>query len=168
VSEHLSSLSLDEVAAGLSTGAPHLATCAECRARVAERQAFAAQFVARPRAKQQLAAFAPPRPREHWLRVVVAVAVPLAAAIALVVLSPRGGVVEPEPQTRLKGAPSVTLRDASGNAVTRASPGQQLTLSVGAPGFSRVTVTARTHDGKAETLFSGGIEGDTRVDLLQL
>ncbi|MFZ5440423.1 MAG: hypothetical protein ACOZQL_10460 [Myxococcota bacterium] len=164
MSDHLSPLALDEVAAGLSTGEPHLATCAGCRAKVDARRAANAAFLARPEARRKLEQLAPPRrsPAPRLLALVV----PLAAALALVFFWPRGAPTEPA--ERLKGAPAVSLRDAAGNAVTAATVGQQLTLSVAAAGFSQVTIVSRAPDGGHETLFSGGIEGDGRVDLLQL
>ncbi len=164
MSDHLSSLELDEVASGLSAGPPHLASCAECRARVSAVKQQNAALLARPEAKRQREALLPAAPRRSTLRL-VAVLVPLAAALALFFVWPRPATPTGD---RIKGAPSVVLLDDHGNAVTHARPGQQLTLAVGAPGFKRVAIFTTGTDGGREPLWAGSIEDGPRVQLMQL
>ncbi len=160
MSDHLSALALDELAAGLTPDEPaHLATCAPCRDRLAALRAANATFLAQPKAKAQLDRLAPPR-RLPWGRLV---ALPLAAALALFVLWPR-----PPTGDLIKGAPTVVLLDAAGNVVKEAKPGQRLDLAVGAPGFHRVTVYATGPDGKREQLYSGAIGDAARTTVMQL
>jgi hypothetical protein len=161
VSEHLSALQLDEVVAGLGEAPPHLATCAQCAARVATLKAESAALLARPEAKEQLARLAPPAPRRSVLVPFLALAA--AAAIALFFAWPRE-----VPEDRLKGAPSVVLLDPAGNAVTHAAAGSRLTLAVGAAGFQRVEVFAVDSEGKKEALYSGEVAAGARVPLTQL
>lgn len=160
MSEHLTALQLDEVVAGLGEAPPHLATCAQCLARVAALKAQSAAFLARPEAKRQLEALSPP-PRRSLMAPILALAA--AAAIALFFAWPRE-----VPEERLKGAPSVVLLDSAGNTVTHASPGSRLTLAVGAAGFQRVEVFAIDAAGKKEPLYSGKVAAGARVPLAQL
>lgn len=159
MSEHLSALQLDEVAAGLSPAPEHVAACSQCSSQLGALRAQSAAFLARPEAKRQVEALAPaPRRRSFlWL------AVPLAAGIALSFAWPRE-----VPEDRLKGSPTVVLLDGAGNAVTHAAPGTQLTLAVGAAGFSRVQVFAVDAEGKQESLYSGAVAAGARVPLTQL
>lgn len=165
MSDHLSPLALDEVAAGLSSGEPHLSGCEACRAKVAELKASNAALVARPEAGRQLGALLPAEKKNNLLRIFAVVA-PLAAGLVLFFAWPTAP--QPGDGDRLKGAPTISLRDAQGNAVTKATPGQRLTLSVGAAGFSRVTVSSTAADGGHETLFSGGVESGAQVGLMEL
>ena len=162
MSEHLSSLQLDEVAAGLGPAPAHLVGCVECSERVAALKKERAAFLARPEARQQLERLAPAPPRRSFLRV-LAIAVPLAAGLTLLLAWPRAPV-----EDRIKGAPTIALLDEAGNAVTHAAPGTKLMLAVGAAGFSSVTVTAVDATGKKDTLFSGPVAAGARVPLMQL
>lgn len=145
--EHLSSLVLDEVAAGLPVppeATAHLAFCDACRARLDDvkraREAAAASPASTPVLERLLARaeapVAPPKPKLRWLHV-AAVALPLAAGLALLVVNP---IRQPVDDARLKGAPSVELLNEAGAPVTRAKPGETLTLAVGGGGFTHVVV----------------------------
>ena len=162
MSEHLSALQLDEVVAGLGEPPAHLASCAQCAARLSALKAESAAFLARPEAKKQLEVLAPAPPRRLSLVPIVALAA--AAAVALFFAWPRGGA----PEDRIKGAPSVVLLDAAGNSVTHASPGSRLTLAVGGAGFQTVEVFATDAEGKKESLYSGNVAAGARVPLTQL
>ncbi|MCC6335816.1 MAG: hypothetical protein IT380_17705 [Myxococcales bacterium] len=147
MSEHLSALVLDEAAAGLAVPAEasaHLSSCEACRARLGELQASRAAVAGSPAAARTLdkllaKAEAPTAKRGLRLVHVAAVALPLAAALALLVFNPirPGG-----DDTRLKGAATVELLDAQGRAVTKAKPGETLTLAVGGAGYSHAVVVA--------------------------
>jgi hypothetical protein len=161
VSEHLSSLQVDEIAAGLSPVPEHVVQCAACAQQLEAIKAQNAAFLARPQAKAQVARLSEP-PRRSFLRI-AAVAVPLAAGIALFFAMPADRPVE-----RIKGAASVVLLDASGQPVTRAVPGQKLTLAVGSGGAARAKVSAVDAQGKTEVLFDGPIAAGARVPLMEL
>lgn len=162
MSEHLSALQLDELAAGLAPAPEHLAGCPGCSARLEALRQERAAFLARPEARQQLERLAPPPQRRPFLRG-LALVVSLAAGLALFLAWPRAPV-----EDRLKGAPTVALLDETGNAVTHAAPGTKLTLAVGTGGFPRVRVFALDAQGKKEPLYSGPVAAGARVPLLQL
>ena len=157
MSEHLSALQLDEVAAGVAPRPAHLEHCGSCRDRLEERQRADVALLQSPEAKRRLAALVS-RAQEpagvaaspaRWRRVVL-LAAPLAAGLALFLAWPRDSLTD---GTRLKGAPTVMLLDGSNRQVVRAAPGQMLTLVVGSGGFSHGAVFAIDANGKAETLW---------------
>lgn len=160
MSEHLSALQLDELAAGLGTAPAHLASCAECSRRLATLRAESAAFLARPEAKRQLEALAPAPPRRSFVPILMLAA---AAGLALFFAWPKE-----VQEDRLKGAPTVVLLDEAGNAVTHTTPGARLTLAVGAAGYARVEVFAVDAEGKKESLYAGPVAAGARVPLTQL
>ncbi len=150
MSEHLSSLALDEAA----TGAPfeaadrdHLAGCAQCQTAVQERQALNARLLATPQAQamrarllgrpvqQQPAAVA----RATLVRRVVLTALPLAAAIGLFFTA--GFQARPDDGDRIKGSVSVGVL-LDGRLTGRAKVGAKVTVAVGAAGHGLVSVFA--------------------------
>lgn len=156
MSEHLSSLQLDEVAAGLAPAPEHLTGCAECAAKLSALKTQNAAFLALPRAQAQLKSMAIEKPQRRamlWL-------VPLAAAIAIGVFVQRDDASE-----RLKGRASIVLLDSKNEPVTEASVGQKLTLAVGGAGAKSVKVVEVE---TGETIFSGAIAQGARVPLMQL
>ena len=159
MTDHLSALVLDEVAAGLVPAPEHLASCAECRSRLDALRAQNAAFLALPRAQAQRQSLLTARTTRAPL---VAVALALAAAVALFFVVPRTA------DTRIKGAPEVVLLDAQGQAVSHAMVGATLTLAVGGAGFSQVTVTARGTDGASAVLYEGPLRAGARVPLTTL
>lgn len=162
MSDHLTSLQLDEIAAGLGTEPAHLGACPRCSKRLAELRAEHGAFLSRPEAKRQMEALAPAPNRRSFIRF-LGVAAPLAAGLAILLAWPR-----PPPEDRLKGAPALFLLDQAGRPVNQAAAGERLTLAVGSGGFPRVTVYAVAADGKQETLWSGPIQAGARVPLAQL
>lgn len=162
MSEHLSPLQLDELAAGLAPAPPHLAECPACTDRLAKLQAQNAAFLARPEAKAQLEGLAPAPPRRSVVRW-LALAAPLAAGLALFLAWP-----EQPREDRLKGSPTVVLLDEQGVVVTRAKVGQKLTLAVGGAGFPRVLVYAVDAQGARTQLYAGELAAGARVPLMQL
>ena len=161
MSEHLSSLRLDEIAAGLVLPPAHLASCEDCTRGLELLQKERAAFLARPEAARQLEKLAPLPQRRSFLRVLV-IAVPLAAGLALFLTWPRG------PEERIKGSPTVMLLNEAGNVVTHASPGEKLTLAVGSAGFPRVEVFASDARGNKEPLYSGDVASGALVPLTRL
>lgn len=161
MSQHLSALQLDELAAGLAEVPAHLASCPECTGRLEALRKEQSAFLSRPEAKRQLEQLAP-APRRTFLRV-LAIAVPLAAGLALFLAWPSAPV-----EDRLKGAPTVLLLDEGGNSVTHAPPGSKLTLAVGSAGRRTVEVFAVDEGGKRELLYSGEVAAGARVPLTQL
>lgn len=162
MSEHLSALQLDEIAAGLAAAPEHLTGCAPCTQRLEALQAQHAAFLARPEAKRQLERLAPAPTRRSVVRW-LAVAAPLAAGLALLLAWPGE-----QPSDRIKGAPTVMLLDEQGTPVTRARVGQTLTLAVGSAGFTKVRVFAIDAAGAREDLFAGPVAAGARVPLRQL
>lgn len=156
MSEHLSSLQLDEVAAGLASPPEHLTSCADCTSKLAALKTQNAAFLSMPRAQSQMKSIAVEKPKRRavlWL-------VPLAAAIAIGVFVQRDDSSE-----RLKGIASIVLLDTKGESVTEASVGQRLTLAVGGAGAKSVKVV----DGDTgEEIFSGPIAQGARVPLMEL
>ena len=163
MSEHLSPLQLDEVAAEVGAVPEHLATCAACTQKVVVLRTERLEFMSRPEAKRQLEKFAPAAPKKSSFLRVLAVALPLAAGVALVFAWQRAPV-----EDRIKGAPTVMLLDEKGNAVTQAAPGAKLTLVVGAAGYPRVEVFAVDEKGQRSPLFAGNVAPGARVPLMQL
>ena len=163
MSEHLSALQLDEVAAEAGPLPEHLATCALCLQKVEVLRAESLGFLSRPEARRQLEKLAPaPAKRSSFLRV-LAVALPLAAGLALFLNWQRAPV-----EDRIKGSPTVMLLDEKGDAVTQAAPGTKLTLVVGAAGYPRVEVFAIDAAGQRLPLFAGNVAPGARVPLMQL
>lgn len=162
MSEHLSALELDELAAGLMVAPQHLATCEACARKLQALQQQHAAFLARPEAKRQLEQLAPSAPRRTFLRG-LAIALPLAAGLALFFAWPRGPV-----EDRIKGAPTLMLLNEAGKVVTHAAPGDRLTLAVGSAGFSRVEVFAVDGNGLEEPLYSGDVASGALVPLMRL
>lgn len=162
MTEHLSALQLDEVAAGLAPAPEHLASCSECSKQLAQLRAESAAFLARPEAQRQLGQLLPPPRRRPLLRL-LAIALPLAAVLALLLSWPRAPV-----EDRIKGTPTVMLLDGTGSPVTHAAPGTKLTLVVGAAGFPRVTVFTIAEDGTKEPLYAGAVAAGARVPLMKL
>lgn len=162
MSEHLSSLQLDELTAGLAPRPDHLERCEACSRKLEALRAEQAAFLSRPEAKRQLEALTPPPARRSFLRV-LAVAVPLAAGLVLFFAWPRAGEAD-----RIKGAPKVMLLDDRGIPVTHAAPGSRLTLAVGNAGFSSVEVFAVDARGNKETLYSGDVASGALVPLTRL
>lgn len=162
MTEHLSALQLDELAAGLTTPPEHLASCPQCLKQLAQLRAESAAFLARPEAQQQLGRLLPP-PQRRPLGRLLAIALPLAAVLALLLTWPKAPV-----EDRIKGAPTVMLLDGTGNPVTHAAPGTKLTLVVGSAGFPRVTVFTLAEDGTREPLYAGPVAAGARVPLMKL
>lgn len=161
MSEHLSALQLDEIAAGLAQPPEHVTGCAVCAKKLESLRAQHAAFMERAEAKLQVAKLTAPPNRSFW-RIAAAVAVPLAAAFAIFFLVPR------DDGTRIKGAPTVMLLDAKGTAVTSAKPGDKLTLAVGSGGATKVKVSADDGHGRKDVLFDGPIAAGARVPLMEL
>lgn len=146
MSEHLSALVLDEVAAGLAPPAEaqtHLASCDDCRAKLetlkASREAVAASAKSKAVLQHLLTRTEAPAPKKGLRLVhVAAIALPLAAVLALLVFNP----IRPAEDSRFKGAASVELLDAQGTPVTRAKVGDTLTLAVGGAGYRYAAVVA--------------------------
>lgn len=157
MSEHVSQLVLDELLAGAPPNA-HVEGCAECRARLealkTEAGASRASFAyARTRARVT----AEPAAATPW-RWVVALLLPLAAAL-LFFLIPRG--VEPQTGERLKGTASVDFITRDGISVTEVRPGTRLKLKIGAAGFSHALVLAVEDTGSIEQLWPDAGADDT-------
>lgn len=153
---HPSPLVLDEVAADLAPAPPHLASCLECQEKLERLKAARHAFLAKPQAQQLLEKLhrAPARRTQRRLFKVAAVAAPLAVAAGLLLfLHGPSTNDELDPSIRIKGAPAVLLLDAAGRSVTRASPGQTLTLAVGAAGYSHAAVFSVDASGKRQTLW---------------
>lgn len=155
MSEHLSPLALDELAVGDATDAAkaHLDDCASCRLKLDAVRAAALQVTSMPAFEQTLAALEQPKPAatpapgtRRRLLTLVAVAVPLAAALVFFVLSPRDGGI------RLKGAPSLELLAKDG-PVTSGWPGEMVTLAVGGAGHSHALVFSIDESGTVSRLW---------------
>ncbi|MDP1921651.1 MAG: zf-HC2 domain-containing protein [Myxococcales bacterium] len=172
MSEHLSPLALDELAVGDPNDAAkaHLDGCASCRLKLDAVKAAALQVRSMPGFEQTFAALdterpavAPPKkPRRLW-PALVAVAVPLAAALVFLVMSPR------DDGSRLKGAPTVELL-LKDQPVTTARPGDTVTLAVGGAGKTHVLVLAVDASGVVSRLWpqepqSAPIGAGARVSL---
>lgn len=163
MSEHLSALQLDEQASGAAVD-PHLASCAECTARLEVLKQQRAAFLARADAQafaQKLVTrhAAPPPSRASRAFLLLA---PLAASLLIFFLWPRG---EPGDGQRIKGAPMVMLLDARGTPVTTARVGDELSLALRFSGNEprQVTVTVIAADGKREPLWSGAVQPNERA-----
>ena len=171
MSEHLSPLVLDELAVGDPNDAAkaHLEGCASCRARLEEVKAAALQVMSMPRFEQTFAALEthapvvtplPKKARRLW-PALVAVAVPLAAALVFLVMSPS------DDGTRLKGTPTIELL-LNDRPVTKARPGETVTLAVGSVGKAHALVIAVDSSGTVSRLWpqedsSGAIAFGARV-----
>lgn len=159
MTEHLSNLELDELAAGLESApgrSAHAEQCEDCRRRLAGRRTQSESLMASVEARRVLSGLRGPDAREapearpapkarRWLW--GAPLVPVAVALA-VVLWP-----EPPAPVRLKGAPTVALLDSSGRAVTQARVGERVRLAVGGAGLSRVVVLAVDERGEPARLW---------------
>lgn len=172
MSEHLSPLALDELAVGDPNDAAkaHLDECGSCRAKLDAVRAAALQVRAMPAFEQTFASLEteppvvaplPMKSRRLW-PALVAVAVPLAAALVFLVLSP------PD-DTRLKGAPTVELL-LKAQPVTTAKPGDTVTLAVGGAGETHALVLAIDASGAVSRLWprdpqSAPIAAGARVPL---
>jgi hypothetical protein len=167
--EHLSALELDEQATG-AVVSPHLASCAECTAKVAARKAEAAAFLLRPDAKAMANAIVERHAKPETTRVpkLVLVLGPLAAALLLFFAWPRAE----QPIDRIKGTAAVFLLDETGTPVTTAKPRQELVLAVRVPGDEhervKVQVTSIEPDGGREALYGGTVEANGRAQLMKL
>ncbi|MBM4781544.1 MAG: hypothetical protein GQE15_28040 [Archangiaceae bacterium] len=154
MSPHLSALVIDELAAGLPSAdaAAHLATCTECQQRLAAVKQASATISAMPAFQQRLDAvtLGEPARRGPWLRL-VSIALPVAAALALVVFWPRGDDV------LLKGAPTVELI-ANEKPVMVAKPGDRVTLAVGGAGATHAIVFGVDASGTVTKLWPAGGE----------
>lgn len=174
MSDHLSALVLDEVAAGLVPAPPHLADCATCRERLATVQASRAAFAQHPEAARVLGRLtaATPAPAVSRRRFVPFLAAGLAAAAGLLLLVQYPS--DADDGTRLKGAARVELLDERGVSVTRAAVGQRLTLAVGSAGATHAVVFAEGADGSRTQLWPetgaalAPLPGGARVPLLKL
>ncbi len=154
MSDHLSAFALDEVATdgGSPEAMAHLAECQPCRERLeAVRQQhqtlkgtreFQARFEAIAATTAKAAA---PNPWPRRLAIVL----PLAAALAVFILSPIGD------DTRLKGAPTVELL-AGERPTTQAKPGDRLTLAVGGAGHTHAAVFAIDAEAQLTVLWPPG------------
>lgn len=154
MADHLSALVLDELAAGGAApeARAHLDACPECRRRLEALKALNLRLLARPEARRALDAVLPPKsaaPRAtRWWALI---AVPLAAALAAVLLVPRQ-----VPEERLKGVATVELLDQAGQVVPAASAGQRVTVAVGAAGHSHAAVLAVDAVGAVSVLWPRG------------
>lgn len=156
MSEHLSPLALDELAVGDPNDAAkaHLEGCASCRLKLDAVKAAALRVGSMPGFEQTFAnldterpvvAPLPTKPRRLW-PALVAVAVPLAAALVFLVMSPR------DDDTRLKGSPTVELLSKD-RPVTTAQPGETVTLAVGGAGSTNALVLAIDASGAVSRLW---------------
>lgn len=159
MSEHLSPLALDELAVGDPNEAArqHLDGCPACRARLDELKKAASELSTMPAFERTLAALDTARPparrgvepvRRRW-PALLAVAVPLAAALVFVVVSAR------HDEVRLKGAPTLELLRAE-RPVTSARPGETVTLAVGGAGSTHALVFAIDAEGTVSRLWPSG------------
>lgn len=167
MSDHLSALRLDELAAGAGTAEAqaHLAQCQPCRERLEALQRRHEAIAASPQFKARLEALSETieRTPSRWPRVLT-IALPLAAALAVIVFFPRGDRDE-----RLKGAPTVELL-AGDRPTTHAKPGERLTLAIGGAGHTHAAVFAVDAEAQISVLWpkgatSGPIAPGARVPL---
>lgn len=171
MTDHLSAFQLDEQATGSAID-PHLASCAECTAKLEALKKRNAAFLARGDARSLEAKLiekhvAPPPSRVS--RAVLMLA-PLAAAVLLFVVWPKSEVSDPVDGDRVKGAPLVMLLDAKGATTTSAVVGDELTLAVRFSGTEarKVTVTAVDASGKREELWTGSVLPNERAVISKL
>jgi hypothetical protein len=152
--EHLSALALDEVAAGTANpqAQAHLRECGDCRRRLEAITSAASAISAMPAFEarlRDLESTLPAAPPSRWRRVAF-VAVPLAAALVLLVMLGR-----PEDGTRLKGAPTVELL-LEGQPVAQAREGARLDLAVGGAGATHAVILGVEASGDVVPLWPEG------------
>jgi hypothetical protein len=152
--EHLSALALDEVAAGTVNpqADAHLRECGECRRRLDAVTSSSSAISAMPAFEarlRDLESTLPAAPPSRWRRVAL-VAVPLAAALVLLVVLGR-----PDDGTRLKGAPTVELL-LDGQPVSQAREGTRLDLAVGGAGATHAVILGVEASGAVVLLWPEG------------
>lgn len=158
MSDHLSALQLDEVAAG-GAAHPHLTSCAECTAKLEALKKQNAVVMAMPQARaleSKLMAQHVAKPLAAPMRALLVLA-PLAASLLLFFLWPKPPVDE---DGRIKGAPMVMLLDSKGSTVTSAKVGDELSLALRFSGDQprKVAVFAIDATGKKESLWAGEVK----------
>jgi hypothetical protein len=164
MTDHLTALELDEVAAGLTADArvlAHSSACLDCAVRLSKLQASRAALLGSPAAARKLEALrsaSGARPSvSRWPRrralAAATVLVPLAAMLLVFVTTrPDGG-------DRLKGAVSVEVLTEAGQPATAVRVGQHVALAVGGGGHSRAAVLAKTDVGRVVVAWpQGGAE----------
>jgi len=155
VSEHVSQLVLDELAAGLLPSHAHVDGCEQCRSKLDA-------LKARARASRTSFGYARTKarvlsPRPSPWRWVALLATPLVAA-AVFFVAVHEGQQEGE---RLKGTPSIDFVRADGVSVTDVRPGTRLKLKVGAAGFTHALALAVDDKGSVEQLWPEAGADDT-------
>ena len=176
MSEHVSALVLDSMAAGLPVegeARAHVDACAQCSGAVVARKAASVAFLERPEARRRLGLLqsqvvvATERPAMPWWVKVFAFAVPVAVALVLVMRlgSPGGG-------DRVKGAAElVVLLD--GGAVTSVPVGSAVTLAMGGGGAAYAAVLSVDESGGVDIVWpvkgdrSQRLEGGAREKLAE-
>ncbi len=167
MSEHLSALVLDSLAAGLPVEADaqaHADGCAQCSAAVVARRAASAAFLARPEARRRLGILqsqvvvAAERPAMAWWVKVLAFAVPVAVAFALVL---RLG--SPGDKDRVKGAAELTVL-FDGGVVTSVPAGSAVTLALGGGGAAYAAVLSVDEQGGVDIVWPVQGERSMRVE----
>ncbi|MFT3707587.1 MAG: hypothetical protein QM817_07940 [Archangium sp.] len=163
MSDHLSALQLDELAAG---GVPdaHLNSCTECTAKFEALKKQNEAVLAMPQARaleSKLISQHVAKPLAAPMRALLVLA-PLAASLLLFFLWPKDSIEE---ENRIKGAPMVMLLDAKGATVTTAKVGDALSLALKFSGTEKrkVTVFAADTSGKREQLWSGDVQPNERA-----
>ncbi len=154
MSGHLSRLALDELVVGDASPPAHLASCAQCQARLARlREAAGAAREApefawtRTRVLSRSTGSAPSRPLPGWWRW----ALPLALALGL---APVVLLREQQAAVRVKGGPFVSVvRQADGAVDGPLSPGDVVTLSLKTAPYRYVLVFATDTAGRVSLLW---------------
>ncbi len=176
MSEHVSPLVLDSVAAGLPVEAEaraHVAECAQCAGAVVARKAASAAFLERPEARRRLGILqsqvvvAAERPAMAWWVKVLAFAVPVAVALVLVMrVGALGG------GDRVKGAAELMVL-LDGGAVTSVPVGSAVTLAMGGGGAAYAAVLSVDESGGVDIVWpvkgdrSQRLEGGAREKLAE-
>jgi hypothetical protein len=156
MSEHLSSLVLDELATGLEVSVArreHANQCRDCRARLDRIVAAREQASSAPPFAQVLERLrrAPrPAPSRRSLRWALLFAPVLAAAAALVLLVNRAPLRQPD---RIKGPASLRVVGADGQSPAAFRAGDRVRLSVGGAGLPYAAVMAIDERGAISALW---------------
>jgi predicted anti-sigma-YlaC factor YlaD len=155
MSDHVSSLDLDEAAAGMAEARAqaHLAACAECRGKLDAVAVSRQAVIAAPALRQTRGRLPKVRSLRPWLWTGAAAG---AAALLLVLLplrAPRG--------TLAKGGAGLSLRTLAGAEATAPRIGEEVALRLSAGPHHHVLAVAIDEAGRAAPLWPAGEAGRT-------
>jgi hypothetical protein len=168
---HLSSLQLDELAAGLgdAESIQHISACAACSQALGQRKetnAIIAQLPGSERMLKQLT-YVPGAPQNQSRYVLGFIGLAAAAAVVLLIVRQPVSGVDNGASVRLKGTPVIEMR-SEGTKITQAPVGQKISLALMSAGHPFAVIYSIESTGAISKIWPAEGNGAVKADSMQV